>query len=94
MTDSNFRTLREWEEFFGGRIKARTLRSELRKGCIRAIRVTDSCNAPILISAKEMDLWLEEVAGNRQIVLSPTETREIHESANAVELATTSRVKQ
>ena len=84
MPDPNMKTLQEWEEFFERRIKARTLRDEIRRGRIRAIRVTARCNAPILISATEMDRWLNEVAGSRQLANSPTEVSEIRKENAAL----------
>lgn len=77
MPEADLKKLHEWEEHFGGRIKARTLREEVRKGNLRAIRVTASCNAPILVSARELDRWLNEVAAKRSVALSPREVSSI-----------------
>jgi len=73
MSISKYLTLREWEEFFGGRIPAWTLRAEIHDRRLRCIRARPGCNAPILISESEMERWLKDVAGTRQASLSPTE---------------------
>jgi len=78
------RTLKQWEEYFEGGIPASTLRAEVRAGNIRAIRARPGCNAPILISDKEMARWLDEVAGKRQLALSPTEAARANAAANPV----------
>ncbi len=74
MTIPIYRTLKEWEDFFGGRIPASTLRAEIHAGRLRCIRARPGCNAPILVSEPEMERWLCEVAGQRQAALSPAES--------------------
>ncbi len=78
------RTLAEWQTVFSGRIKASTLRAEVRSGNLRVIRARESCNAPILISETEMERWLDEVAGKRQAALSPSEASSIAKEASHV----------
>lgn len=72
MKDCRFKPLKEWQLVFGGAIKASSLRAEVLEGRMKGIRVRPGCNAPILISEKEMMRWLEEVAGKRTIALSPS----------------------
>ncbi|MCA8916131.1 MAG: hypothetical protein KDB90_12025 [Planctomycetes bacterium] len=73
MAIPKYLTLKEWEGFFEGRIPASTLRAEIHAGRLRCVRARPGCNAPILISDTEMERWLKEVAGKRQMALSPTE---------------------
>lgn len=73
MDMSSYKTLKQWEEKLGGAIPASTLRAEVLGGNIKAIRARPSCNAPILISETEMNRWLENVAGKRQLALSPVQ---------------------
>lgn len=67
------KTLKQWEAHFEGSIPVSTLRAEVKAGNLRAIRARASCNAPILISDVEMLRWLNDVAGCRQLALSPAE---------------------
>ena len=73
MNVPKFRTLKEWSKAFDGHIPASTLRAEVHAGNLKAIRARSSCNAPILISDREMERWLENVAGKRTRALSPSE---------------------
>lgn len=73
MSISQYRTLPEWAEFFGGRIPASTFRAEIHAGRLRCIRARPGCNAPILVSEAEMEHWLRHVAGKRQAALSPAQ---------------------
>jgi hypothetical protein len=75
MAIPKFLTLKEWEEFFGGRIPASTLRAEIHAGRLRCIRARPGCNAPILVSELEMERWLRDVAGQRQAALSPVQAK-------------------
>ena len=72
------KTLKQWEAHFEGCIPASTLRAEVLAGHIKAIRARASCNAPILISEAEMLRWLNDVAGRRQIALSPVEAGKVN----------------
>lgn len=76
----NFRTLKEWADYFQGRIPASTLRAEVHAGRLRCIRARPGCNAPILVSELEMERWLREVAGQRQVALSPAQAKSANES--------------
>lgn len=82
MAIPKFLTLREWEEFFGGRIPASTLRAEIHAGRLRCIRARPGCNAPILVSEQEMERWLSDVAGQRQAALSPVQARSAIEASH------------
>lgn len=68
-------TLKEWAEFFEGRIPASTLRAEVHAGRMRCFRARPGCNAPILVSESEMERWLRDVAGKRQAALSPVQAK-------------------
>lgn len=68
-----FMTLKECAEHLGGSIPASTLRAEVLAGNLKAIRARASCNAPILVSEVELDRWVREVAGKRQLALSPAQ---------------------
>lgn len=80
MDPRKFRTLKEWAAQLGDSIPASTLRAEVLAGNIRAIRARPSCNAPILISEVEMTRWLENVAGKRQLSLSPAQASDANKS--------------
>jgi hypothetical protein len=82
MAIPKLRTLKEWEAHFDGHIPVSTLRAEVQSGNLRGIRARKSCNAPILVSEDEMARWLSEVAGKRQTVLSPTETKAAVDAAS------------
>lgn len=73
MAVQHLRTLKEWAQFYEGRIPASTLRAEIHAGRLRCIRARPGCNAPILVSETEMERWLKDVAGKRQKALSPAE---------------------
>lgn len=75
MAIPKFLTLREWEDLFGGRIPASTLRAEIHAGRLHCVRARPGCNAPILVSEQEMERWLREVAGQRQAALSPVQAK-------------------
>lgn len=81
MAVPKFRTLKEWEEYFSGHIKASSLRAEIHANRLRCIRVRPGCNAPILVSEAEMERWLSEVAGKRQLALSPAQAALANRSA-------------
>lgn len=81
MAIPQFRQLKEWEQYFGGRIPASTLRAEIHAGRLRCIRARPGCNAPILVSEPEMERWLRDVAGQRQSALSPVQARAAIEGA-------------
>jgi hypothetical protein len=67
----SFKPLKEWAEVLG--IPASTLRAEFSAGNLNGIRARPSCNAPILVSEVEVDRWVREVAGKRQLALSPAQ---------------------
>ncbi len=79
---SKLKTLMEWETHFEGKIKASTLRAEVKAGRLRAIRARPGCNATILVSEDEMARWLTDVAGQRQSALSPMQAGEVSKQAN------------
>jgi hypothetical protein len=81
MAIPKYLTLKEWEEFFGGRIPASTLRAEIHAGRLKCIRARPGCNAPILVSELEMERWLRDVAGQRQAALSPVQAKAAIEGA-------------
>ena len=81
MAIPKFLQLKEWADYFQGRIPASTLRAEIHAGRLRCIRARPGCNAPILISEPEMERWLREVAGKRQAALSPVQAKAAIESA-------------
>lgn len=81
MAVPQFRTLKEWAEYFQGRIPASTLRAEIHAGRLRCIRARPGCNAPILVSEPEMERWLRDVAGQRQAALSPVQTKAAMEAS-------------
>ena len=81
MAIPQFRQLKEWEQYFEGRIPASTLRLEIRAGRLRCIRARPGCNAPILVSEPEMERWLRDVAGQRQAALSPVQAKAAVEGA-------------
>lgn len=80
MDSKKFKTLKEWATQLGDSIPASTLRAEVLAGNINAIRARPSCNAPILISEVEMARWLENVAGKRQLSLSPAQASSANKS--------------
>lgn len=81
MAVPQFRSLKEWADYFRGRIPASTLRAEIHAGRLRCIRARPGCNAPILVSEPEMERWLRDVAGRRQAALSPVQAKAAMEAS-------------
>ncbi len=73
-----YKKLCEWASELG--IPASTFRAEFLAGYLKGIRARPSSNAPILVSEVEMDRWLNEVAGQRKIALSPSEASAVNKS--------------
>lgn len=60
--------LKEASEILG--VPQKTLRGEIRAGRLKCYRPTPSPNAPILLRESDLLAWLENHAGQRQLVPS------------------------
>jgi hypothetical protein len=77
------RSLRWWEDFFEGEIKASTLRAEVRAGRLKCYRARGSCTGKILLAPEDVADWLRNHAAGRQRVLSPSQTSKAMKAARA-----------
>lgn len=54
-------------------VSVSSLRKEFLAGRIRGMRARNSCNGRILLSRSGLNRWASEIAGSRQVALSPHE---------------------
>ncbi|MBK8205336.1 MAG: hypothetical protein IPK87_00955 [Planctomycetes bacterium] len=62
-------------------VSVSSLRKEFLAGRIRGMRARNSCNGRILLSRSGLNRWASEIAGSRQVALSPHEAGLANKSA-------------